>query len=101
MKLQDQMLRKEAFILPNDPANTSVDQTELVAGSVDRFDTWKLEIPFRSANLCVCERSSESTWALAPMRIFGFDLALPSLSLFPASDASWQGHRGGFLQKNQ
>ena len=45
VQLEDEVLGQVGFVTPDDPANTSVDETELVAGDVDRLHTGKLEIP--------------------------------------------------------
>jgi hypothetical protein len=38
VQLEDKVLREICFVSPDDPANTGVDEAELVARSVDRFN---------------------------------------------------------------
>jgi len=61
VQLEDQVLRQLGLITPDDPANTSVDETEFVAGCVDRLDSGKLKVPLVTADLGVREGRYEAT----------------------------------------
>lgn len=54
------MFGQVALVSPDDPANTSVHKTELVAAGVDGFDARKLEVPL-FAGLGVREWSNEAS----------------------------------------
>ena len=45
VELEDQMLGQVGLITPDDPTDTGIDETELMARSIDRFYTGKLEVP--------------------------------------------------------
>ncbi len=45
VELEDQMLGKVGLVTPDDPTDTGVDETELVAGGVDRLYAGELEVP--------------------------------------------------------
>lgn len=60
MKLEDKVLGELRFIPPDNPANTSVDQTEFVTRDVDGFYARKFEIP-ASVSYCMLECGTRTT----------------------------------------
>ena len=55
------MLRQILFISPDNPANPSVDQAELVTTGIDRLDPRKLKIPLGSAGFGMGEWRNEAS----------------------------------------
>jgi hypothetical protein len=45
VELEDEMLGEIALIPPDDPANTCIDEAELVAADVDRLHPWEFKVP--------------------------------------------------------
>lgn len=51
MQLEDQVLRQVGFVAPDNPADSSIYETILVSGGIDRLDAGQLEVPTRFVSI--------------------------------------------------